>query len=312
MNKRIAFVGLGAIGAWIYSQLTQVEDLELLVLADGQRAERLRSDGITVNGKHYDLDVQDYADTMLTPPDYIVIATKMPDFPEILDAITPLVGPETQVLPLQNGLQSEPLAAEHFGWDHVMHGIALVASIREANETRFVSPGYLVLGETSPSQVHPTRLEEFSGFIEVTEIKCIIAEDIRREKWLKFIRNNTNNQYLSIVDLEYPALAKSRELIALMRDLGYEIIRLGEAEGVDITREDVDEILAGYDKLQLPGIPSTLQDLRAGRPTEVDIFAGECMRLGEKHGIEVPLSTTIYRLLKIFEAKNAGVFEMEN
>lgn len=308
-KKRIGIVGLGAIGAWVYSHLAELPDrVALYVLADTDRVKKLKSDGVVINGRVYQLNVRDFADSAPETLDYLIIASKMPAYPEILAALTAWVSEGTQILPLQNGITSETLAAELYGWDRVIHGIARIDSQRRGNEVYFnPAQADLVIGEAQVSALAPQRVAELGELLTAAGLQVRQPEDIIRAQWLKFLSNCTVNQSLAILDVSYGALLRSPELLAFIEALGHEIVALGQAEGVDIGHEDVSKMLVNFRGLGDNGLPSTLQDLRAKRPTEVDTFAGECIRLGEKHKLPVPLSQAVYQMLRVLEQKNAGL-----
>lgn len=307
----IGLVGLGSIGAWVYSFLaTRPEEVQVIVLADTERAERLTRQGISINGIHHDLTVKAYDDfaSQEEPLDYLLLATKMNALPEVLQAVKPWVSEKTQLVPLQNGISSERLAAELYGWDRVIYAIAFVAADKEGRETHFHSQGLMTIGEASQSTLAPARIQDLADILRLAGMNVKVSESIVRDSWLKFLSNCTNNQYLAILNVPYPALAKSPDLLALMRDLGQEVVALGQAEGVTLTNDDVERMLTRSAGFQSDAYPSTAQDLRAKRPTEVDTFSGECIRLGEKHGIPTPYSRTVYHLIRVLEQKNAGDF----
>ncbi len=274
---RIGLVGLGSVGAWVYSFLAEnPEGAEVIILAEGDRKERLSREGIKINGKPYPLQVKDFAkEGQEQDLDFILLATKMNNYPEILEKIVPWVGEKTQIVPLQNGISSERLAAEKFGWDHVIYAVAQIAAEKEGQEATFQGKGQIIIGEEQKSPLAPNRVADLEGVLTASGMQIKVSDAALREAWLKFLLNCMNNQFLAILDVQYPALAKSKELLELTGDLGREVVK---------------------------------QDIRAKRPTEVDIFAGECVRLGEKHGIPTPLSLMIYRMIRVLEQKNAGLF----
>lgn len=304
-NYKIAVAGLGAIGSWLYAYLSENERIELCALADGERALRLRREGIVVNGRPLELKIEGFASG--EPLDFIILACKMNALEEMLEALAPRIGPRTQLLPVQNGIRSERLCIEHYGEERVLYGIARIDSNRRGNEIRFSrSRGDLMIGEASPSGLWPERLSVLAALLRDSGLRLQLPDDIRRASWQKYLWNCCYNQWLAVLDLPYRAMKESREMRTLARLIGREVLALAEAEGVDLREDDLDWILGQAYDMADEGIPSTLQDLRAGRPTEADDLAGECLRLAEKHGLDLPYSRAVWLMLKISEQKNGS------
>lgn len=302
---RIAIMGLGAIGSWLYSFLSNIpEQVELWALADARRAERLRREGILVNGTSYYPPVKTFEEEDRNL-DFIFLAGKMTAYDEQLDGLSNFIGERTQIIPMQNGISSERRAAARYGRDRVIYGIARIDADRVGREVNFKHrAGEIVLGETEPSERFPDRVGILARLLSAGGLEVKLPEDIRRASWHKFMWNCSFNQWLAILDVPYGALKHSTELKALIRDMGLEVVRLAAALEVDLREADIDEMLASIDFLNDAGLPSTLQDLRAGRPTEVDELAGECLRLAEPLKLDLPLCRTACRQLKVLEAKN--------
>lgn len=302
-----AVVGMGAIGSWIFSFLDKAADkAEVFALADGERAERLSRDGVTVNKTKLSVRVRAFT----KPPqayDFIFLASKMAALPGLLEKIAPCVDEKTLLIPLQNGISSERVTAEHYGKGRVLPAIVRVAAGRENGEVTFgQGGGTLSLGLMQDNAHAAKQLSVLAELLRGAGLQVLLPADIRRDSWVKFMWNCSFNQWLAAADVSYGGLKQSPELQGLLRDTAAEILKLSDAEGAGLTAGDAEEMMRSIPLLPDRALPSTLQDLRAGRPTEVEDFAGECLRLARKHDLRLPLTETVYRLIKVKEAKNRG------
>nr|WP_257910757.1 2-dehydropantoate 2-reductase N-terminal domain-containing protein [Janibacter limosus] len=155
--ESVAVVGAGAMGA-MYAAHPVEGGLRTVLVASGERAQRLRTEGLTVNGRPLAADVADPAGDELPPVDPAIVAVKHHDLAAALDDLAPFVGPSTTYVSVLNGLDSEETIAERFGADRVLLCIALgMAAGREGNEVTYLSPGLLVIG-TSAGLADPSRI----------------------------------------------------------------------------------------------------------------------------------------------------------
>ena len=125
--------------------------------------------------------------------------------------------------------------------------------------------------------------------------------------WLKFMGNVSENLPCALLGVPYGAYREGWPADGIRRALMAEVAAVARAEaGVELTEEDMalrNRIVYNQDPASRP---STLQDLDRGRQTEVGLFAGAVMRLGEKHGIPTPVSAVMLQGIRALEAKNAG------
>ena len=115
--------------------------------------------------------------------------------------------------------------------------------------------------------------------------------------WSKFCINVSENLIAAVLDFNYGQM-KKKEILEAVKLVQREVVEVGRHYGAKLSEENIsDNIKALIEEID-EGVPSTLQDRRAGRKTEVDLFAGEMIRLGEKAGIETPYSKLLYYLVK--------------
>lgn len=311
--KNVWIVGMGAIGSYFASYLANTEGVNLCAFASGERAKRLREQGIVVNGTHIDIKVFDPADRH-TPdelPDLVLIACKMPALRSVLEEIRPYLRKNLPVLTLLNGIESEEIASEMLPNQHILYSIVRVSCVREYNSTVF-NPRVAVItfGEADNKEHSPT-VRLIAELFEKAEIPFRIPADMIRDMWMKFCSNVSENLTCAILSVPFGAFSRSYSVDRVRQLIVDEIYSLAKAKGVQIT--DRDRLMLGERLGDIPyeNMPSTLQDLKAGRKTEVDMFAGTAVRLGRKLSVPTPISSLLYHMVRALEEKNDGIWNKE-
>ena len=220
----------------------------------------------------------------------VLYAVKYGALAEAMEQSAPLVGPDTAIISVLNGVTSEEVLAERFGWDRVLLCVA------QQMDSRKVGPvvtagcvGVLALGvRDGESPVQQANLARVTAWLSAIDQPFICPKDIRHQLWGKLICNVGVNQ-----------AGEARE--AMIGAMG-EVAAVGRAEGVDLTDADVAYWLDIIDHLNPAGMPSLRQDVLARRPTEVELFGGTINRLGAAHGIPTPVNERFYAAIKALEA----------
>jgi 2-dehydropantoate 2-reductase len=329
-----------------------------LLLAHGDRADRLRSRPITVNGHLLDAEVIDPLDGDSGPPsaDLVMVAVKHAHLGEAVELIRPVLSPDTTILSVLNGLDSEEIVLDLLRrpdsavtTDQVPLCIALAMDAeREGHEVRYTQAGRLVLGlattddttdgthTTSDGTIDGTRTTSGGtadgttttsggttdgtdatsggtppGTARVAAVQDALTraglawstpDDMRHQMWWKFMVNVGINQASAVLRAPYGAFQHPGPAYDLKMALIGEVRAVAAAEGVALTDDDVTRwhtVLAGQ---PADGMTSMHQDVLAGRPTEVDIFAGRIVALGQRHGIPVPHNETMLWILRALGA----------
>lgn len=293
----VAVVGAGAMGG-MYAAHFAAAGLATTLVARGDRAARLRREGLVVNGTRVDTAVFD-ADRDAPPPvGLALLAVKHPQLADALEDLAPLVGPDTTLLSVLNGLDGESVIAERFTPGQVLLCIALgMDAGRDARGIRFTQAGRLDFGEadnTTPS----ARVRRVQDVLDRAGLAWTTPVDMRHALWWKFMVNVGINQASAALRLPYGAFQHDGDPRALMWALIEEVVTVAAAEGVHLSGQDLarwDAVLAA----QPPdGRTSMHQDIEAGRPTEVAIFAGRVVALGDHHHLPTPWNQTMLRMLR--------------
>jgi len=301
---KIALIGAGAVGSYLIWGFDGVPDITFTAAAEGERRERLERDGVTINGERHSLRVREPAQA--GPQDLIFIATKHSSLNGAIAMLPPMVGPDTLILSLLNGVDSEDRIARAVGPEHVVHSVIRIASQRTQTEVRF-DPDRVIglnfgLAEARPGE--RWKLEALLELFARTRLRWNMLEDIRTDIWMKFASNIANNLPQAVTGTPAGLYLRSEHGLFLAQRLWSEAAAVAAAQGVQLP----EEVLIFPD--QDPAAKySTLQDLEAGRHTEIDMFAGQMLRMAAEAGIAIPYCEYTYHAIKVLEEKNDGLFD---
>ena len=306
--KTMAILGAGAVGSYFLWGLHAQMGDNLVIVADGERRRRLLADGITINEEQYYPDVRTPREA--AGVDLLLVATKHGALQGVLDDIETIADAHTIVLSPLNGVDSEEIIGGRIGMEHMLYSIMLIASERKGSSIRF-DPDFtrgIVFGEANGA--YSERVKAVEAYLSSGRVKNRVSGEILKELWQKYAFNVSMNLPQAILNVGIGANADSAHMAALRWSLRAEIAALAAAKGVDISE------LSGIEETDHPSPPparySTLQDLDAGRPTEIDMLAGTACALGEQYGISTPYCTFCYHAVRVLEEKNAGKFRYDD
>lgn len=293
-KKHIVLLGAGAIGVLPAVKLLQKKEIRLTAAADAPRTARYRRDGIFFNGEKIPFDFASPEEMMHLPPaDLIIAATKTPSLEEALANVIPLTVPQTVFLPLLNGITASDVISKHFKENTVLKGYFLGhASVRENNRITHDGVGTFYIGGASPFA------EETAALLRECGISTEVPADITSAMWKKFVLNVGVNQTQAFFRADYGEMQRSPHMMAFAEQLMEEAVTVARAEKIRGTEEMVSSALKVIREMPSEVKTSMLQDVLAGRVTEVDAFAGTLCAKAEKYGIAVPFNRKILDKLR--------------
>jgi len=300
--ETISIVGAGAVGGAYASMLYDMDRHCVSFIAAGDRFKRLRQDGLIVNGKHYAIPVL-HPDDLSPPPDLLMIAVKHHQLDNAICDIKNSIGEETTIISVMNGIDSEVKIGAACGMKRVLYAVSVgLAALKEGNRVNFISRGKILLGEAR-NPFLTDRVKRLQALFDRAGIVCEIPPDMIRALGWKFMVNVGINQASAVLRAPYSVFQTSREAKDLMESAMREVIMLAEKASVLLSGEDIENwntILSG---LNPEGKTSMLQDVEAGRKTEVEMFAGKVIELGKYYGVPTPVNQKLYDLIRKIEAK---------
>ncbi len=305
--KKVAIIGAGAVGCYVLWGLSHKEDIEISVIAAGDRKERFERDGFYINDKIYKPVVKTPSEAK--GADLIILAVKYNALHAAVLDIAKIADEHTTVMSLMNGVDSEEVIASKIGEERVLPAVIKVASERRENRVYFdpESTIGIIYGEKDGKSSERTCAIDrlFAG----TGLHYRETDIILSEIWSKFRLNVGNNQPQAVLGVGVGAYGDSEHVAAIRDGLVRELEAVAKAKGIDLSVADPSSFRGS--KVSKRARYSTLQDLDAGRHTEVDMFAGSIMRMGKELGIPTPYNEYTFHMIKALEEKNDGMFDYE-
>ena len=293
MIKNIGVIGAGSVGSILISHLFTAYPDNFYLLASGERAERMKKNGLSINDRTLKPII--YSDpSQEVSLDLLIVAVKSYSLDSVIADIRPLIGNDTIILPLLNGIMATERLRSAFPGNRVLYGVMIRTDAhRTGHKVYYTTPGEIQLGYAFNNPVKP-EVEDIKNCLAGSGLNANIYEDMKRIQWRKWMLNTGGSQAAVEIGVECGYFEQVDEIVEIIRLCIDEIVELAKAEKVNITTEDRDDIiqfLLGYPAHKKM---SMLQDVEAGRPIEIEEYAGTVIRLGEKHGIPTPANRFIY------------------
>lgn len=302
MKKRIAIVGAGAIGVGIGYHLQSAGADEFFYIASGERRLRLQRDGVYFNGQRFLIDVISPHE-VAQPPDLVMLCVKGYHLIQALEDIKPILGRQSIVLSLLNGLDSEEQIAELIGFERVLYGISVkIDATRDKNQILATDPGKIIFGNQS-GDVNANSIKLLKGILTRAHFSYELPKDIIHFMWWKFMVNVGVNTVSAVLRMPYGAMQQSKHARKLMEQAMQEVVAVARKVGVVLSQQDIQNWYDIFEGLGEQSKTSTLQDIEAGRKTEIDLFSGKVCSLGEKHGVPTPLNDILWRMINALEER---------
>ena len=298
--NKVAILGAGAMGSFFAARFFDAPGFSTSLIARGERGRRLASDGLIVNGKNHAVPVS-HPDQVDTPADLIIVALKHHHLPEATGDLKNLVGENTTIISVMNGLDSEPYIGSIYGMDKILYAVSVgIDALREGNRVSYSKPGTHFFGE-AVNETPSERVMRVRKAFDRAGIVCESPTDMIRIMWWKFMINVGMNQASAVMGAPYGVFQTSPEARAVMESLMREVIALAQPAGVNLVEKDLEEWDKVLRTLSPVGKTSMLQDMEAGRKTEVEIFGGKVVALSRQYNIPTPVNETLLHIIKVME-----------
>lgn len=293
MIQNIGLIGAGSVGSAIFSKLYKNDPDHAFIVATGSRADRLREKGLFVNNEIMKPVI--YSDpAQQIHLDLLIIVTKTYSLNTVMEDIADLIAEDTILLPVENGIQTTDRIQARFPNNRVLFGTVQRTDAHRLGHRVF----FTTLGETkigyARNEVIAPDLQEVHDRLKSLELNVKIYKDMRRVQWLKWMLNTGASQVAAETGVECGFFGLVDEIKELMTMCMNEILEIAKYENVNVTEQDRDEIIDLLIKYPPDKKMSMLQDLEAGRTTEIDEYAGTVIRLGEKYGVDTPANRVLY------------------
>lgn len=302
-DMKVTLIGLGAMGVFFAPALEAVIGRDnFRVIAEGDRKKRLENQGVTINGTCYKFNIIEPKDN-LEKADLIIIAVKDTGLEQAIKDIALQVGENTQILCVMNGIDSEEKIAQVYGWDHVLYSYMRVSIAMDNGVANFDPTwGMIHFGEkVNQEHAYSDRVKAIAQLFDAAHIRYRIEKDMIRGMWYKFMCNIGENLTCALLGIPYGVFHTNENANAIRRMAMEEVVAIAQALGVDLSHDDIEHQEETIKIIPAQNKPSTLQDLEKGLKTEIDMFAGKVLKMGQELGIETPLNFMFYHGIKVRE-----------
>ena len=300
---RICVIGAGAIGSLLAAHLATVADV--LVLTRRQaHAQELNDRGLRVSGRHdFTVQVRAVADPLELPDfDLGIIATKATGLEAAAESLAGRYAGAT-IVTVQNGLGAEEVVRRHGDW-HLISAVTFMSGTKHSDrhvEYVLDTPTWLGPYRETPYE----QVEQLAQLLVDSGLQAEALPDLRPAQWSKLIFNATVNGVAALTglphDAHFAAENADSDLGHLVHALVDEGKRVAAAAAVEL-HDDPWEMNVLATKRGSAHYPSMLEDVEAHRPTEVELINGALVREANRHGVDAPLQTAVYRLVAAREA----------
>src|SRR5262245_40194710 len=306
---RIAIFGVGGVGGYFGGRLAQAGE-DVVFIARGAHLQALQAQGLRVESVLGDFVVQPVQamddPTQVGIVDAVLVGVKAWQVPEVAEAMRPLVGPTTCVVPLQNGVEAPGQLATVLGPSHVVGGLCGLASfvvapghIRHAAAEPFVKFGEL---DNHPS----ARLDHLRQAFVRAGVTAEIPSDIQRELWMKFLFITPCSGLGALTRSPIGIWRSVPETRRMSEQAMHEVLAVAHARGIALPADALKTILAQVDSVAPEVTVSMQRDIMAGRPSELDAQIGAVVRLGQEVKVATPLHAFVYGSLLPLELRARG------
>lgn len=306
---RIAIMAAGAVGGYFGARLVDAGH-DVSFIARGRHLAAIRKNGLKLESTLGDLHLDNVKVTddpkSIGPVDIVMFAVKLWDTEKTGEQTRALVGPQTRVITLQNGVDSVERLIPILGADHVVGGTTHVVTVMpEPGVIRHTST-FAKFNCGFPDGRKDSLLEAFVKASQDAGIEAILSDDIERDRWQKFVLLTGTSGATASMRSTLGPIREDPDTRAFFRKIMEETFAVGRAKGVRIADDYVDQQMAFADAAVPTMKASQFNDLEAGNRLELDWLAGKVVALGRELGVPTPANEAVYAVLKLHRMGRKG------
>ncbi|MDY7077173.1 MAG: 2-dehydropantoate 2-reductase [Chloroflexota bacterium] len=310
---RIAIFGTGGVGGYFGGRLAQAGE-EVVFIARGEQLQALCDQGLRVDSIKGDFVIHPLQATddpaQVGTVDVVIVGVKAWQVTEAARVMRPLIGSETFIVPLQNGVDAPAQLAAVVGAGHVLGGLCKIVSF-------VVEPGHIRHAGLEPyvafGELHnhlSERVERLHEAFARAGVTAEIPSNIQAALWDKFLFIASFSGVGAVTRAPAGVLRSLPETRQMLEQAMQEVLAVARAHGIPLPEEATDRAMALVDGLPPDGTASMQRDVMEGRPSELESQNGAVVRLGQEVGVATPLHAFIYHSLLPLELRARG--QMQN
>ncbi|NLY39310.1 MAG: 2-dehydropantoate 2-reductase [Firmicutes bacterium] len=303
-NMKIAVIGAGAMGALYGSKLISSGQEVVLVDVWPEHIRAINEHGLKVEEETGDRKLvsipAQFAEEVKEKKDLLIFFTKTMHTEKALASASHFIDPQSAVLILQNGLGNVEKFAGYFAPENTFVGITTFTS-------QILGPGHIKAGQAGSTTImqlksgKDDRAAILKRVLDAAGLNCVLKEDVFPAIWEKLAFNSAMNSLTAATRLNVGQLGRSAEAKKLAFQIIEEVLGVAEAKGLVVDKDRVKGLVIKDFESNQEHKPSMLQDVLAGRRTEIESINGAAVREAEKLGLSLPATEILYRLIKIID-----------
>ena len=315
---KFLIAGAGAIGAYMGARMARA-GLDVTLFARGPHLRAMQEHGVRVKSAGGDFDARPKLAATLEeigPVDVVFLAVKAHSLTQLAPQLPPVLGPDTTVVSTQNGVpwwffQGLSGAGEGIRLERVDPGGVVAAAVEPRRvvgsivyfSTEIIEPGVILHTEGNrisvgePDGTRSGRCRHIAAALVASGLRCPVTTHIRNEIWVKILGNVAFNPISALTRATLAEMARDPQVAALVRNIMMETEAVARKLGFELP-VSIDQRIAGAEKVG-EHKTSMLQDLEAGRPLELEAVVGAVVELGERLGVPMPHTATVYACTKL-------------
>ncbi len=296
---RIAIVGSGGVGGYFGARLAE-GGADVTFIARGAHLAAMRAHGLRIHSPLGDLHLPTVSatdnPTTVGSVDVVFFAVKLYDSQTASALVPPLVGPDTVVIPFQNGVESVAMLTALVGEARVAGGTSYISAvIDEPGVIRHTTSDRLIFGELDGSR--SARLERFNDACLAGGFHPLFTDQIQVEIWTKFAHLTVFSGMTSAVRLPVGPIREDPDLLAMWQAALMESLAVARARGIALAPGFIDTTMALVTRWPPYMKSSMLEDLERGRRLELPWLSGAVVRLGREVGVDTPIHRFLATIL---------------
>jgi 2-dehydropantoate 2-reductase len=297
---KIAIVGSGGVGGYFGGRLAAT-GADVTFLARGAHLQALRTQGLRIISPKGDVHLPRVqaagSAAEIGAVDAVLFAVKLYDTDGALAMLPPLVGPNTVVVPLQNGVDSVATLINAVGREHTAGGTCYVSAVlAEPGVIRHTAMDHLIFGELD--RIRSPRLLALREACLPAGFQTTLSDDITLDIWNKFVRLSVLSGMTAVTRSPLGVIHSDPELWSMLEKAVREAMAVARASGTAVPESTVDDVAKAYAALPPQTRSSMLEDLERGRRLELPWLSGAVVRIGREVGVPTPTHSFINAVLK--------------
>lgn len=307
---RIVVFGTGSVGGYFGGRLAQA-GMDVTFIARGKHLEAIQNHGLRVDSINGDFFIHQAIATddpsTVREADVVLCCVKSWQISDVAMAMRPFIGPNTFVVPIQNGVEAPAILSEVLGAEKVLGGLCRIISMKHGpgHIGHVGAEPYITFGELDNQQTERTK-RLFSAFSKASGLTVEIATDINAALWRKFILIASWSGVGAVTRTPVGVFRRLPETRKMLLESMKEVFNIAIARKIDLSKEVVEETMEFVDALPEEGTASMQRDIVEGRPSELNEQNGAVVRLGNVAGVQTPVNAFIYASLRPLEMRARG------